>query len=143
MDTVASHLGLYHTVCLCFTRGLVWVKATLFDTTESSQSKKSSLKKSMLVYCAIYILYTFSLHKVSSKGGYPVTLLPPSEKIRPESWPGNYMYKATPIWQLSLSHHCNEMSHLVEKPTMWFPNRSDINRPVQLQKQARILKFRI
>ena len=26
---------------------------------------------------------------------------------------------------------------------MWFPNRSDTNRPVQLQKQARSLKFRI
>ena len=24
---------------------------------------------------------------------------------------------------------------------MWFPNRSDTNRPVQLQKQARSLKF--
>ena len=33
------------------------------------------------------------------------------------------------------------LSHLVEKPTMWFPNRSDTNRPVQLQKQARSLKF--
>ena len=27
------------------------------------------------------------------------------------------------------------------KPTMWFPNRSDTNQPVQLQKQARSLKF--
>ena len=26
---------------------------------------------------------------------------------------------------------------------MWFPKRSDTNRPVQLQKQARSLKFRI
>ena len=25
---------------------------------------------------------------------------------------------------------------------MWFPNRSDTNRPVQAQKQARSLKFR-
>ena len=33
------------------------------------------------------------------------------------------------------------MSHLVEKPAMWFPNRSDTNRPVQLQKQAGSLKF--
>ena len=30
-----------------------------------------------------------------------------------------------------------KMSRLVGKPTMWFPNRSDTNRPVQLQKQAR------
>ena len=34
-----------------------------------------------------------------------------------------------------------DMSRLVGKPTMWFPNRSDTNRPVQLQKQARSLKF--
>ena len=33
------------------------------------------------------------------------------------------------------------MSRLVGKPTMWFPNRSDTNRPVHLQKQARSLKF--
>ena len=36
-----------------------------------------------------------------------------------------------------------QMSRLVEKPTMWFPNRSDTNRPVQAQKIARSLKFRI
>ena len=29
------------------------------------------------------------------------------------------------------------------KPTMWFPNRSDTNQPVQAQKRARSLKFRI
>ena len=29
------------------------------------------------------------------------------------------------------------------KPTMWFPTRSDIKLPVQSQKRARILKFRI
>ena len=31
----------------------------------------------------------------------------------------------------------------MERPTMWFPNRSDTNRPVQAQKRARSLKFRI
>ena len=35
------------------------------------------------------------------------------------------------------------LSHLVGKPTMWFPNRSDTNRPVLAQKRARSLKFRI
>ena len=35
------------------------------------------------------------------------------------------------------------MSRLMGKPTMWFLNRSDTNRPVQQQKQARSLKFRI
>ena len=35
------------------------------------------------------------------------------------------------------------MSHLVGKPTMWFSNRPDTNRPVQAQKRARILKFLI
>ena len=36
---------------------------------------------------------------------------------------------------------CKYMSHLVEKPTMWFPNRPDTNRAVQSQKRARSLKF--
>ena len=35
------------------------------------------------------------------------------------------------------------MSRLVGKPKMWFPNRSDTNRPVEAQKRARSLKFRI
>ena len=35
----------------------------------------------------------------------------------------------------------HNMSRLVGKPTMWFSNRSDTNRPVQLQKQAGSLKF--
>ena len=33
------------------------------------------------------------------------------------------------------------MSHLVGKPTMWFPNRSDTNRAVQSQKMVRDWKF--
>ena len=35
----------------------------------------------------------------------------------------------------------SNLSRLVGKPTMWFPSRSDTNQPVQLQKQARSLKF--
>ena len=34
-----------------------------------------------------------------------------------------------------------DMSRLVGKPTMWFPNRTDTNRPVQAQKRDRSLKF--
>ena len=37
----------------------------------------------------------------------------------------------------------DDMSRLLGKPTMWFPNRSNTNRPVQAQKWARSLKFRI
>ena len=37
----------------------------------------------------------------------------------------------------------SQLSRLVGKPTMWFPNRFDTNRPVQSQKMARTLKFRI
>ena len=33
------------------------------------------------------------------------------------------------------------MSLCVRKPTIWVPSRSDTNRPVQSQKQARSLKF--
>ena len=35
------------------------------------------------------------------------------------------------------------MCCLAGKPTMWFPTRSDTNWPVQSQKRARSLKFRI
>ena len=35
------------------------------------------------------------------------------------------------------------LSRLVGKPTMWFPNSSDKNQAVQAQKRARSLKFRI
>ena len=35
------------------------------------------------------------------------------------------------------------LSRLVGKSTMWFPNRSDTNRPEQAQKRARSLQFRI
>ena len=35
------------------------------------------------------------------------------------------------------------LSRLVGKPTMWFPNRSNTNQPVQSQKMARGLKFQI
>ena len=41
--------------------------------------------------------------------------------------------------ELAIPHLC----HLVGKPTMWFLNRSDTNWPVQAQKRARSLKFRI
>ena len=35
------------------------------------------------------------------------------------------------------------LSLCVRKPTIWVPTRSDINQPVQSQKQARSLKFPI
>ena len=35
------------------------------------------------------------------------------------------------------------LSRLMEKPTMWFPNRSDTNQAVQSQKQDRGLTFQI
>ena len=35
------------------------------------------------------------------------------------------------------------MSRIMRKPTFWFPTWSDTNRAVQLQKMARVLKFRI
>ena len=35
------------------------------------------------------------------------------------------------------------LSHVMRKPTFWFPTWSDINQAVQLQKMARGLKFRI
>ena len=46
------------------------------------------------------------------------------------------------IFEVSrLSLEYIHLGRLVEKPTMWFPQRSDTNRPLQLQKQAGSLKF--
>ena len=57
------------------------------------------------------------------------------------AWLGSFQL----IYQLFLCEQWGIMHifepPLVEKPTMWFPNRSDTNRSVQLQKQARSLKF--
>ena len=36
-----------------------------------------------------------------------------------------------------------QMSHVMRKPTFWFPTRSGTNQTVQPQKMARGLKFRI
>ena len=65
-----------------------------------------------------YIPNTYSIHKVSSlkfayfQGRLSRHITSPSEKTRPESWPGDYMGKATPVWQLSLSHRCHQMLHI-------------------------------
>ena len=51
-----------------------------------------------------------------------------------------------PTRRLIFHHECvrnAELSHLVGKQTMWFPNRSDTNWAVQAQKMARSLKFQI
>ena len=35
----------------------------------------------------------------------------------------------------------HDLSHLMRKPTMWFPNWSDTNRAMQAKKIARSLRF--
>ena len=51
------------------------------------------------------------------------------------------IYRITPVdIFIFLSYF---MSHLVRKPTLWFPTRSNTNRPAPSQKMARGLKFRI
>ena len=62
-----------------------------------------------------YIPNTYSIHKVSSlkiayfQGKLSRYITSPSEKTRPESWPGDYMGKATPVWRLSSSNRCHQM----------------------------------
>ena len=48
-----------------------------------------------------------------------------------------------PHWSLlkELFIQVKLLRHLMGKPTMWVSNRSDTNQTVQLQKQARSLKF--
>ena len=51
-------------------------------------------------------------------------------------------YDANPACNFLINSNVN-LSRPVRKPTMWFPTRPDTNRPVQSQKMARSLKFRI
>ena len=44
------------------------------------------------------------------------------------------------VW--TIFRNVKHLSHLVGKPTMWFPNRSDTNWAVQVQKVARNLRRR-
>ena len=53
-----------------------------------------------------------------------------------------HMFGRQHITAITSRHH-KYLSCLVGKPAMRFPSRSDINRLVQTQKRARILKFRI
>ena len=66
-----------------------------------------------VVYCAIYSTRTRFYKIASLKFAYLLIahryITSPSEKTRPESWHGNYMSKAIPVWQFSLSHRCNHM----------------------------------
>ena len=56
---------------------------------------------------------------------------------------GSYTAQQTFGMDSMIASRLAQMSRFVGEPTMWFPNRSDTNRPVQAQKIARSLKFRI
>ena len=105
--------GVYVLHCIC----IHWCRC-LFCNEQPSQATAnpvgekacSSTKGGLL-----RIPNTYSIHKVSSlkfayfQGRLPRHITSPSEKTRPESWPGDYMGKATPFWQLSSSHRCHQM----------------------------------
>ena len=57
------------------------------------------------------------------------------KKLDPRGWSGSYKQLLFLKKQIYL-----HMSSLVGKPTMWFPNRSDTNRPVQAQKKSKKLE---
>ena len=67
----------------------------------------SSLK---FAYYKQSICRSYGCTNVFFQGRLSRHITSPSEKTRPESWPGDYMGKATPVWQLSLSHQCNSHS---------------------------------
>ena len=54
-----------------------------------------------------------------------------------------YIYIMVCIWGRVEAEVPTKKKKKKKKKTMWFPNRSDTNRPVQAQERARSLKFRI
>ena len=76
--------------------------------------------KSMLTHQGwfnLLIYATFTLTTNYRVRNLPIFLYPTprrhitssSEKSRPATWPGKHMGKATPVWQLTLSHRCHQM----------------------------------
>ena len=72
-----------------------------------------------------------------------------SEKTRPESWSGNYMGKAAPVWQLSLSHRCHQMQRTAEPKPQQTPSVEKHALPLRVVYCAiyttltRFIKFRV
>ena len=88
----------------------------------SDSEKKGRLN---LLKKIVYYIYSICMNLKGSKAFYAAWLR--EIELGKNSWSDDHQ----------------QMSHLVGKPTMWFPNRSDTNWPVQAQKTARSLKFRI
>ena len=95
---------------------------------QQTSSVEKHAHPTRVVYCAVYLTLTrftkfrvWNLHITSTQYAADTLhqhifqrrlsrhITSPSEKTRPESWPGDYMGKATPFWQLSSSHRCNQM----------------------------------
>ena len=91
--------------------------AHLFIMGGGPYSQPYSINRSLLPSIAIaYSFYFVYMHQILAD--FPVTF-------------------SSSVQKRTLFNLCR----LVGKPTMWFPNRSDTNGPVQAQKMARSLKF--
>ena len=122
-ESARNHAGTYETVSFRFHK---FNKRPSRATANPVGGEAYSSTKGGLLR---YILNTYSIHKVSSfeicilqalnmplirctnvffQGRLPHHITSPSEKTRPETWPGSYMGKLTPFWQLSLSHRCHQ-----------------------------------
>ena len=63
--------------------------------------------------------------------------------VRPGQKPRRPGFSQRGSYHLLLDYSKQEKSHVMRKPTFWFPTWSDTNWAVQLQKMARGLKLRI
>ena len=89
-----------------------------FVTNSRTSHRKPRRWKSMLIHQGWFTaLYT--QHLLDSQSlEFEICIFPretiPSHYFSlredsPESWPGDYMGKAIPVWQLTLSHRCHQM----------------------------------
>ena len=120
------------------------------DQTVTDLSGKHKIKVKILFKMAIEYLKDHLLSTLKAKApSKSKQMFKPHITVKDIHWvitvPAIWEDKAKLIMReaaIEVGRHHN-LSRIVGKPTMWFPNRSDTNQAVQSQKQAGILKFRI
>ena len=80
--------------------------------TTSSRSRSNNVNNNIVPVYSVMVRASASgpgVHELDPRPHRTKDITSPSEKSRPETRPGKHMDKATPFWQLSLSHHCHQL----------------------------------
>ena len=82
---------------------------TLVDSDTHKPRRRKPSSSSKVIY-VVFIPIMFELVKLICMF-HNVNITFPSEKFRPETWPGKAVSKATPVRQLTSSYRCHRLTH--------------------------------